>query len=101
MVELTKEYKDKGFFIVSPIFYKKRTFVKCGNHKDNKIYYFEIENNNTKEIKDEEILTWLAKNDNYSFEKIEPEGVFDVAFEVIASVPKLELPKHKVLSIKD
>ena len=47
MIELTKEYKDKGFFIVSPIFYKKRTFVKCGNHKDNNIYYFEIENNNT------------------------------------------------------
>ena len=65
MFELTKEYKDKGFFIVSTIFYKKRTFVKCGNHKDNKIYYFEIENNNTKEIKDEEILKWLAKNYNY------------------------------------
>ena len=43
----------------------------------------------------------FAKNDNYSFEKIEPEGVFDVAFEVGASLPKLELPKHKVLTIKD
>ena len=65
MLELTKEDKEKGFLVVSPIFYKQRTFVKCGNHKDNKIYYFEIENNNTKEIKDEEILKWLAKNYNY------------------------------------
>ena len=65
MLELTKEYKEKGFFVVSPIYYKERTFVKCGNHKDNKIYYFEIENNNTKEINDEEILEWLAKNYNY------------------------------------
>ena len=46
MVELTKEYKDKGFFIVSPLYYKERTFVKCGNHKNNKIYYFEMKNNN-------------------------------------------------------
>ena len=65
MLELTKEYKEKAFFVVPPIFYKERTFVKCGNHKDNKIYYFELENNNTKEIKDEEILKWLAKNYNY------------------------------------
>ena len=30
MLELTKEYKEKGFFVVSPIFYKERTFLKCG-----------------------------------------------------------------------
>lgn len=70
MIELTKEYKDKGFFIVSPIFYKKRTFVKCGNHKDNNIYYFEIENNNTIEINDGEILEWLTKNYNYKSSSI-------------------------------
>lgn len=43
----------------------------------------------------------IVENDNYSFEKIEPEGVFDVAFELRASLPKLELPKHKVLIKKD
>ena len=65
MLELTKEYKEKGFFVVSPIFYKERTFLKCGNNKNKNIYYFEIKDNKIFEIKDEEILKWLTENYNY------------------------------------
>ena len=70
MLELTKEYKDKGFFFFFPIYYKERTFVKCGNHKNNKIYYFEMKNNNVIEIKDEKILQWLEISYNYKSSSI-------------------------------
>ncbi len=71
MIELTKQYKEKGFFIVSPIYYKNKIYLKCGNVNDNKIYYFEYKNNDILEkINDEKTLKWL--NENYNF-KIDNE----------------------------
>ena len=71
------------------------------NIENDPIYYFTGKNESDKWFLRLSYIEAFAKNYNYSFEKIEPEGVFDVGFEVIASLPKLELPKHKVLSIKD
>lgn len=65
MIDLTEEYKDKGFFIISPIYYQNRVFVKCGNKKNDYIYYFEIKDGTTLEIKDEDILNLLQKRYNY------------------------------------
>lgn len=71
------------------------------NIEKDPIYCFTGKNETDKWFLRLSYIEAFAKNDNYSFEKIEPEGVFDVAFEVGASLPKLELPKHKVLTIKD
>lgn len=65
MIELTEEYKRKGFYIVSPIFYKEREFIKCGNVKDNNIYFYEIINNNVTEIDDDVILEEIETRFNY------------------------------------
>jgi len=43
---LPKEYEEKGYFIISEIEYKEKTFIKCGNINDISIYFFEINNKN-------------------------------------------------------
>ena len=70
MITLNKKYEKEGFYIVSPIFYKERTFVKCGNRKNNNIYYFEIKNNDVVEIDDKEILNYLQENYSYNVNPI-------------------------------
>ena len=71
------------------------------NIENDSIYCFTGKNESDKWFLRLSYIESFAKNDNYSFERIEPEGVFDAAFEVRTSLPKLELPKHKVLTIKD
>lgn len=61
MIELTKEQKDEGYYIVSPIFLKEREFIKCGNIKDNNVYFFEIIDDKSIEVKDEDILQKLVE----------------------------------------
>lgn len=65
MINIPKEYKDKGFYYISPIFYNDREFIKCGNINDNKVYFFEKINNQVLEISDGEILKLLMKKFNY------------------------------------
>lgn len=69
MIELLEQYKEEGFFLVSPIYYKGRTFLKCGNKKNNNIYYFELKSKGfLEEIKEEEILNWLIENYSYKMD---------------------------------
>lgn len=58
---LPKEYEEKGYFIISEIGYKEKTFIKCGNINDILIYFFEINNKNVIRIQDEEIQNELIQ----------------------------------------
>ena len=65
MTDLPKEYKEKGFYFISPIYYNDRVFIKCGNINDNRAYFFEIINNQILDTLDEEILKSLRERFNY------------------------------------
>ncbi len=58
---LPKEYEEKGYFIISEIEYKEKTFIKCGNINDILIYFFEINKKNVIRIQDEEIQNELIQ----------------------------------------
>lgn len=69
ITDLTKEYKEKGFYYISPIYYRNREFIKCGNVNNNVVYFFEIISNNILEINDTEILEKLIQRYNYKTDK--------------------------------
>lgn len=69
--------------------------------KNDPIYYFTRMASNEKWFVRLSYIDTCAKKEKYSYKKFKPEGVYDVAFKIEQKLPKLELPKHKVLTIED
>ena len=70
---LPKEYEE-GYFIISEIEYKEKTFIKCGNINDILIYFFEINNKNVIGIQDEEIQNELIQK--FALENLNKNRVY-------------------------
>ena len=71
---LPKEYEEEGYFIISEIEYKEKTFIKCGNINDILIYFFEINNKNVIRIQDEEIQNELIQK--FALENLNKNRVY-------------------------